>query len=109
MASRTSSSSLPSVEEREQKFSQLDPQQAQARLQTFPSQMAYEAKYALQQVKEIATEQGADPGQVVEIVEPLAKAVGWAEALSFAFDKLTEKDAVQHLIANGQQQITKSR
>lgn len=88
---------LPSVEEREKRFEQMNPEQAQARIHTFPAQMAYEAKYALQQVREI----GLDSDQLVQIVEPLAKAVGWAEALAYAFEKSTERDVVQQLVGNG--------
>lgn len=94
-------SRLGTPEQRDQKWEQMSNDQAQARVISSPSQMAYEAKYALQQVKEIASSEGADPTQVCEIVEPLAKAVGWAEALTFAFTKITERDAVEHLAKGG--------
>lgn len=101
MSQTQSGSRLGTPEQREQKYESMDVQQAQARVIASPSQMSYEAKFALQQVKEIAQEQGGDPAQVAEIIEPLARAVGWAEALSFAFTKITERDAVEHLAQSG--------
>lgn len=93
-----SGTGLPTVEEREQRFESIDLQQAAARIQTFPAQMAYEAKYALEQLKD----SGLEPTQIVDIVEPLARAVGWAEALVYNTDKMTEAQAVKHLINSGQ-------
>lgn len=94
---------LPTVQEREQRFEQMKPDQAVTRITTFPAQMAYEARIALQQVREASE---LDGDVKAEIIEPLAKAVGWAEALSYAVEKSTEKEAVRHLIRSGQFQPT---
>lgn len=91
-------SGMPSVDEREQRFESIDPMQATTRIQTFPAQMAYEAKYALQQLKDSEL----DSKTIGDIVEPLARAVGWAEALAYATDRSTEAQAVKHLINSGQ-------
>lgn len=62
-----------------QKLEELTPEQAQARLAILPTQMLYEARYALQQAKESIT----DPQELAVVVEPVARCVGWAEALVF--------------------------
>jgi hypothetical protein len=89
---------LPTVEEREQRFEDIEPQQATTRIQTFPVQMSYEAKYGLELLKDSELQ----PEKIVAIVEPLARAIGWAEALAYSADKQTEARAVEHLINSGQ-------
>lgn len=85
------------VDEREERFENVDREQAATRIQSFPAQIAYESKYALQLLKESEL----DSKNIVEIVEPLSRAIGWVEALSYATDKMTETQAVKHLIESG--------
>jgi len=65
-----------------------EPTQAWAQVTVAPSLMVYEARYALQQLREVASQQETGEGTLIQIVEPLARAVGWAEGLAFAFDRI---------------------
>jgi hypothetical protein len=73
-----------------------DPQQTRAKIVALPATMTYEARYALQQVKEQAQQQP----QLLELVEPLARAIGWAEALVFAFDTTKEREILNNINNN---------
>lgn len=84
-----------------EQFEDIDPQQADAHIQTFPAQMVYEAKWALQELRKLK-DSGVDPRTVVAILEPLARAVGWAEALIYSSDKFSEGQAIKKLVASGQ-------
>jgi hypothetical protein len=85
-------------------FENLTHEQAQAKIAVLPAQMVYEARFALQRIKEI----GLNEAELIETVEPLARAIGWAEALVFAFDKTTERDAVKSLVGNGVGQLARA-
>jgi len=89
---------MPTVDEREARFLDIDPQQAATRIQTFPAQMAYEARFGLQLLKE----SDLPAKQIGDIVEVLARSVGWAEALAYSVGQLAEANAVKHLISSGQ-------
>jgi hypothetical protein len=61
-----------------EQFSDITPDLAQGGVQSLPVTMVYEARQALSQL--------VDEGGDGHVVESLARAVGWAEALSFAFN-----------------------
>jgi hypothetical protein len=44
--------------------------------------MVYEAKWALQQIRDSVS--SSDPTELLTVVEPLARSIGWVEALVFA-------------------------
>lgn len=93
---------MASTTSQSQGFQQgLTPQQAQAQIASLPIQMVYEARQALQNVKE----SNLSPDELVQLVEPVGRAIGWAEALVFAFDKTTERDVIRSLIQNGQTKV----
>lgn len=85
------------VEQQLDKVHQLGPEEARAKITAFPTQVTYEARYALQQVKE----QVREPQQMVEIIEPLARAIGWVEALSFALDTSKERETYKQMNPQG--------
>lgn len=98
MATATRGSAMQRIEQNLQKTQDIkDPQQVQGQLSALPLQAVYEARYALQQVKET----GQDPQFVAEVTEPLARIVGWTEALVFAFDTTKEREVLKHFTQNG--------
>lgn len=98
MASGTQGSTMQRIEKKLQQSQDVqDVQQVQSQLSALPIQAVYEARYALQQVKET----GQDPQFVAEVIEPLARIVGWTEALVFAFDTTKEREVIKHLTQNG--------
>lgn len=65
------------------------PQEAWSKLTVSPSLMVYEARFALQQLREIPEQNEQMPAEVIlDLIEPLARAIGWAEGLAFAFDRV---------------------
>lgn len=76
------------------------PQEALTHIVGSGAQMVYDAKWALQQIRDNVS--GTDPGELLQIVEPLARAIGWAEAL--VFEQATDGPAVASFGGNGGQQ-----
>ena len=77
----------------EKQYQDITPEQAIGKLTAMPAQMVHEARYALQQLRDTFGQQqtgGSDVQQVFDVVEPLVRAVGWAEALAFA--QITQQD-----------------
>lgn len=82
-----SETSMRSKQDIEKQFEDLTPEQAIARITSSPAQAVYEGRWALQQLNEMISQQG-DADNVrdaLEIVASLARCVGQAEALAFAF------------------------
>lgn len=97
MGTDSAESVRKTVDEREARYLDVDPQQASTRIQTFPAQMSYEAKLALELVKNSDL-----PAKTIgDIVESFARTAGWAEALAYSADKLTTGQAIKHLISSG--------
>lgn len=88
---------LPTLE----KFENITHEQAQAKIAVLPARIVYDAQFALQQLKE----SNLPIEEQTAIIEPLARAVGWVEALVFAFDKTTERDAVRAMLGNGRKTV----
>lgn len=63
-----------------ERLDSLTPDEAQARLAVLPMEMVYESRYGIQQAKESIS----DPNELAAVVEPLARCLGWAEALVFS-------------------------
>lgn len=86
----------------EQSFQRLTeittPEEAQAKLITAPAVMAYEARYALQTLRDHLAAQ--DPTSVFDVVEPLARAVGWAEGLAFAINQIQTPNVPTNLVGS---------
>lgn len=95
MSPTTSERQSQQYKQFEQQFT--SPQQVQAQITALPIQMVFEAREALQQVKE----SNLSAHEVVRLVEPVGRAIGWAEALVFALDKTTERDTIRTLVENG--------
>lgn len=92
--------STQSREQIEQQFVDITPDQALGKISAMPAQMVYEARWALQQIRETLSQQSDNVQQVLEVVEPLVRAVGWAEALAFA--QITRPETFQALrLGNG--------
>lgn len=84
-------STIDRVRHQLDQISELGPEEARGKIVALPATMCYEARYALQQVKETTQ----NPEQLLEVVEPLARAIGWAEALVFAFDTTKERETIK--------------
>jgi hypothetical protein len=76
------------------------PQEALTPIVGNGAQMVYDAKWALQQIRDNVS--GTDPGELLQIVEPLARSIGWVEALVFA--QTTDGPGVAQQFGNGGQQ-----
>lgn len=77
-----------------------NPQEALTPIIGGGAQMVYEARWALTQIRENAGG-GVDQQQLLEIVEPLARAIGWAEAL--VFEQATDVTSLSLASSGGQQ------
>lgn len=88
---------LTSTREIRDQFDSLSLEQAEVKVIASPSLMAYEAKFALQQIKDHVE----DPAAIAEIIEPLARAVGWAEASAYVFDRLAVLGSVGTHVPTG--------
>jgi hypothetical protein len=88
-----------SVQDILHQFDDVGLEQAFSGVQSLPVQMAYEAKNALTQLRDGVTGD--------EVVEPLARAIGWAEALTFAFSNIGTNIAPP-TVGNGYRQPVRS-
>lgn len=77
------------------------PQEALSQIVGGGAQMVYEARWALEQIRELVSQGAVDQQKGLEIVEPLARAIGWAEAL--VFEQATDGPAVATFGNGGQQ------
>lgn len=75
--------STQQTQEITEKFEKLTTEQARARVVVLPAQVLYECKFALQELRE---HEGMEEEQKLKIIEPLARTIGWVEALSYVFD-----------------------
>lgn len=86
------------VERKLDQFEQISSsQEAQAQVAVLPLTTVHEARYALQQLKEQFIN---DPQQLVEVIEPLSRIIGWVEATSYFLDITTQRDAVKSILGN---------
>lgn len=78
-------------EEVDRAFQNVSMPEAEAKIVTLPSRTLYEARFALETIRD---EVGIDDEVKLKIIEPLAKAVGWAEALAYV--QMTQSERFQH-------------
>lgn len=87
------------VQHKLQKFQDIaDPEEAQAEVITLPLVAVHEARYAIQMLKD---KYGSDE-DLLEIVEPLSRVVGWVEASTYFLDITTQREALKTMFSGGQ-------
>lgn len=85
------------VEKQLDQIQQIGSEEARAKIVAFPTQVIYEGRYALQQLKE----QAQQNPELLEVIEPLAVALGWVAASTFFVDSTKEREILHAM--NGQQ------
>jgi len=81
------------VQNRLDKLEQIEsPQEAQTQVAILPLAAVHEARYAVQHLKE---SYDGDRNELIEMLEPINRVIGWVEASAYFLDVTTQREALK--------------